>query len=251
MTYLFTQDLINSELGGLAVGNTDQCFKPVDLKRMFENTIYMQIALESCFFCTVDPCAGGENSDFACVSFIICHGVYHILGAESLQTKDPFKTFSLLDAHIKAVRETFSDLMFSPCKIIVERNLGFEAEHLYRYMQNGDNLLFMREKNSQRIGVLTTQEIKLGFVTFFNVLLRENRVFCVKENFIEINNRGSRDMLHDQLSFFSFTFSTPSTVLQKERFAISGKSHGSRDDLCMACLIGIYFSSDGRFICHR
>tara|TARA_B100001142_G_C14324097_1_gene651608 strand:+ start:1535 stop:2419 length:885 start_codon:yes stop_codon:yes gene_type:complete len=242
-------DLINSELGGIAVGNNDQCFKVPDLKRMFENSIFIQIPLSASFFCTIDPCAGGEHSDFALVSFIICNGAFHVLGAEALQTKDPFKTFGLLDAHIKAVRATYSDLVFAQCKVIVERNLGFEAEHLYRECRKFDNLVFMKERNSDRIGVLTTQNIKLGFTTYTNILLRENRVFCVKSGFIDLSKSGSRDTLFDQLSFFSFTFSAPATVLQKERFAISGKANGGKDDLAMAFLIGLYFSADPRFVC--
>jgi hypothetical protein len=80
-------DLINSELGGIAVGNNDQCFRLVDLKRMFDNVIHMDIESHVPFFVTIDPCAGGEHSDFAMVSFVVSHGVYQVLGAEALQTK--------------------------------------------------------------------------------------------------------------------------------------------------------------------
>ena len=80
-------DLINSELGGIAVGNNDQCFRLVDLKRMFENVIHMDVESGVPFFVTIDPCAGGEHSDFAMVSFVVSHGVYQVLGAEALQTK--------------------------------------------------------------------------------------------------------------------------------------------------------------------
>jgi hypothetical protein len=84
---LTQQDLINSELGGIAVGNNDQCFRLVDLKRMFNNTIHMEMESGVPFFITIDPCAGGEHSDFAMVSFVVSHGVYQVLGAEALQTK--------------------------------------------------------------------------------------------------------------------------------------------------------------------
>tara|TARA_X000000368_G_scaffold419058_1_gene421891 strand:- start:3081 stop:3416 length:336 start_codon:yes stop_codon:yes gene_type:complete len=86
-THLTQQDLINSELGGIAVGNNDQCFRLVDLKRMFNNTIHMEMESGVPFFITIDPCAGGEHSDFAMVSFVVSHGVYQVLGAEALQTK--------------------------------------------------------------------------------------------------------------------------------------------------------------------
>ena len=85
-THLTQQDLINSELGGIAVGNNDQCFRLVDLKRMFNNTIHMEMESGVPFFITIDPCAGGEHSDFAMVSFVVSHGVYQVLGAEALQS---------------------------------------------------------------------------------------------------------------------------------------------------------------------
>jgi len=71
-------DLINSEMGGVAFSSIDQCFKQNDLKRMF--TITIQISIVSCtpFFVTVDPAAGGENSDFAVVSFTVAHGLYKV-----------------------------------------------------------------------------------------------------------------------------------------------------------------------------
>lgn len=89
-------DLINSELGGIAVGNNDQCFRLVDLKRMFDNVIHMDIESHVPFFVTIDPCAGGEHSDFAMVSFVVSHGVYQVLGAEALQTKVSTFVFSLV-----------------------------------------------------------------------------------------------------------------------------------------------------------
>ena len=227
-------DLINSELGGIAIGNNDQCFRSVDLKRAFDTIPTLSIQNSIPFFITVDPAAGGEHSDFALVSFTITHGVYHILGAESLSTKDPYKTFVLLKQHIDCVRQKHSALMFSLAKIIIERNLGFEAEHMYRECRKIENVRFLKEANNDRIGALTTANIKLGFVTFTNSLFRENRIIVEKTHFVDGLKNKTREALFDQLSFFSFTFSTPMTVFHKERYAISGKGAGGKDDLAMA-----------------
>jgi hypothetical protein len=72
-------DLINSEMGGVAFSSIDQCFKQNDLKRMFNVTIQISICSATPFFVTVDPAAGGENSDFAVVSFTVAHGLYKVL----------------------------------------------------------------------------------------------------------------------------------------------------------------------------
>lgn len=72
-------DLIESEMGGVAFSSCDQCFRQVDLKRMFDSSITMSIPWETPFFVTVDPTAGGEHSDFAVVSFVYVFGVYQVL----------------------------------------------------------------------------------------------------------------------------------------------------------------------------
>jgi len=72
-------DLINSEMGGVAFSSIDQCFKQNDLKKMFSINIQFTITSGTPFFVTVDPAAGGENSDFAIVSFTVRHGSYKVL----------------------------------------------------------------------------------------------------------------------------------------------------------------------------
>lgn len=71
-------DLINSELGGMSISGTDQCFKPIYLKRMFDSSGIVEMNFGQDFFVSVDPMAGGEKSDFAVVSFIIKQGIYEV-----------------------------------------------------------------------------------------------------------------------------------------------------------------------------
>ena len=71
-------DLINSELGGMAVSGTTQCFKALYLQRMFSPADAAVLTFEQDFFVSVDPMAGGEKSDFAVVSFAIHRGVYQV-----------------------------------------------------------------------------------------------------------------------------------------------------------------------------
>ena len=144
-------------------------------------------------------------------------------------------------------------LSCSEARIIIERNLGFEAEHLFRECKKIiQNCTFIAEPLGSRVGVLTTQELKLAFVTYTNIILRENRIFAhVSAKFVDVGKHNTRLMLFDQLSFFGFTFSKQDNIFQKERYVISGKTSGGKDDLCMALLIGMFFCLDGRHVLIR
>jgi len=81
-----------------------------------------------------------------------------------------------------------------------------------------------------------------------NNLLRETRIFVSKEEWIDCGNNKTSTMLLEQLSFFGFAFTRPENAFQEEKMAISGKSSGGKDDLCMALLIGLFFIVEDRFI---
>ena len=74
----YRPDLINSELGGMSVSGTTQCFKTAYLQRMFSPTDSCCLTFGQDFFVSVDPMAGGEKSDFAVVAFAIHRGVYQV-----------------------------------------------------------------------------------------------------------------------------------------------------------------------------
>jgi len=63
----------------------------------------------------------------------------------------------------------------------VERNLGFEAEHMERALKDESNVKFYKDAQAGRTGVLTTENVKLGAMTMTNVLLREKRVHMLEE----------------------------------------------------------------------
>jgi hypothetical protein len=61
-------------------------------------------------------------------------------------------------------------------QIFVERNLGFEAEHFERALQFEENVVFYRDQQACRTGILTTESVKMAAMTMTNVMLREQRV---------------------------------------------------------------------------
>lgn len=82
-----------------------------------------------------------------------------------LQTKEPYKTFELLKEHVSAVRARDENYASSSVCIVVERNLGFEAEHLFRECRDTiPNSSFLCEPGIDRIGVLTTHSRNLNRV---------------------------------------------------------------------------------------
>ena len=80
-------------------------------------------------------------------------------------------------AGIRAVKE----LAFSTVHVIVERNLGFEAEHMQRALHGEEGVVFYRDVQASRTGVLTTENVKLGAMTLTNIMLRESRVHLAPE----------------------------------------------------------------------
>ena len=92
------------------------------------------------------------------------------------------------------------------------------------------------------------QVFKMAYVTFLNMLLREDRVMCVPEaDFVDCQGQKTRASLHDQLAFFGFSFSAVENQFSKQRMAIGGKTGGGKDDLAMAMLFGVYFALDQRY----
>jgi len=173
-----------------------------------------------------------------------------IIGADILQTKDPYKTFALLKDHVREIRNKHPEHSSSEVCIIVERNLGFEAEHLYRECETTvENSKYMYEPGAERIGVLTTHARKMAYVAVMNNMLRDTRIYAASENtWVQCESNNSRSLLLDQLCFFGFSFSHTENAFQKEKMAISGKSSGGKDDLCMALLIGLFFVHENRYL---
>lgn len=167
-----------------------------------------------------------------------------------MQTKDPYKTFALLKTHIEHIRTHHSEYSLSNVCIIVERNLGFESEHLFRECENSiENSSYMCEPGVERIGVLTTHARKIAYVAVMNNMLRDTRIYAANvATWVEHGKNNTRSQLLDQLSFFGFSFSHQENAFQKEKMAISGKQSGGKDDICMALLIGIFFVHEKRFL---
>ena len=92
--------------------------------------------------------------------------------------------------------------------------------------------------------MLTTENVKYGAMELLNIMMRERRLSVCKY-FHSRDTKGLLLKLRDQLEIFSWQFKQAVTTFQKDRMALSGKVGGLKDDLCIALMLGAYFTSVG------
>jgi hypothetical protein len=151
-------------------------------------------------------------------------------------------------AHIDDIRR-IPEFQFSAIQIFVERNLGFEAEHFERNLQQMENVVFYKDVEAGRTGILTTDRVKLGAMTMTNVMLREHRVNVLPQTrLVSRNPQEARRKLREQLEIYSLQFKSADNVFQKNKFALSGKVAGFKDDIVICMQLGIYWTESGRIV---
>ena len=89
-------------------------------------------------------------------------------------------------------------LAYSEIIVMVERNLGFEAEHHQRALEQIPMTRHRIDHRSKRFGVLTTEEIKCAVMTLTNNMLRDRRT-SVRDPLISRDAVGNRRRLREQL----------------------------------------------------
>ena len=190
---------------------------------------------------TLGGCKGGLCS---LSPFFLCHAAVKVWWGWA----DPERHFQLVTEHIRAVRR-LQELTFSTVVVIVERNLGFEAEHLQRGLCHLEGVRFYHDQQANRVGVLTTENVKLGAMTLTNIMLREKRVHVLPDTqFVSATVTQTKVKLREQLQIYSFQFKQPDSVFQKSRYALSGKVGGLKDDVVICLQLGIYWTETGRLV---
>lgn len=162
--------------------------------------------------------------------------------------KEPERQFALIRGHIANLRKK-DELQFSQIIIYVERNLGFEAEHIERELRCDEGVSFYRDVQAGRVGILTTENVKLGAMTMTNVLLREKRIhLAAASDIVSEDPIAIRTKLHEQLQIYSLQFKMAENVFQKSRYALSGKVGGLKDDLVICLQLGVYWTETARLL---
>jgi len=158
--------------------------------------------------------------------------------------EDPSKHFALFAQHVAMIRQDPA-WMLSHITVFVERNLGFEAEHHYRELRHMENLDFYYDAQSERHGILTTNEVKHSMVAITNAMLKEGRVSIV-DRLVSRDPALLRARLKEQLQVYSYQFKKAHNVLGRDAVALSGKIGGMKDDIVICLQLGILISTPSR-----
>lgn len=155
---------------------------------------------------------------------------------------DPEKQFQLVREHIYAIRNTDGHIA-SKIYIYVERNLGFEAEHHKRALDKTiPNVHFYLDEQHDRVGILTTNEVKHAMAQLVVLMLEEQRIHVRKPCLISKDPRGNLQKLREQMEIYSYQYKAAQTTFQKDAIALSGKVGGMKDDICICLQLACYFT---------
>lgn len=172
--------------------------------------------------------------------FISVYAKLHCFLTCTFYYTDPDKQFTYLAAHIESIR-THACFRISPIFIFVERNLGFEAEHHKRALFHLPNVKFYVDEKADRVGILTTEQVKHAMCQLVNVMLAERRIHMFSP-LIATNPQSMRTKLREQMATYSYQVKLAQNTFQKDRIALSGKVGGCKDDICICLQLACYFT---------
>ena len=153
---------------------------------------------------------------------------------------DPGKQFALVTQHILAIRST-RGYKGTRVFVYVERNLGFEAEHHRRALSHIPGVSFYVDQGANRVGVLTTEQVKHAMCQLVISMLKEKRIH-MRDPLISNEPHEVRIRLREQMEVYGYQVKQPANTFQKERIALSGKVGGMRDDICICLQLACYFT---------
>jgi hypothetical protein len=190
-------------------------------------------------------CKGCEQTH----TFFLNALVMNLLSAQScrvahvcfLSMAEPEKQFALVERHIQRIRSV-RELQFSEVIIMVERNLGFEAEHHERALNGLPHTRSRVDHTARRFGILTTEEVKYGMMTLFNNMLRDQRV-AFHDPLLSEDPVAARRRIEQQMSVYSFQYKQAANCFGRQRVALCGKVGGMKDDVVIALQLAVYYSA--------
>lgn len=145
-----------------------------------------------------------------------------------------------MEEHIAAIRSGLGR-KGSRIFVYVERNLGFEAEHHRRALGHIQGVKFYVDQAANRVGVLTTEQVKHGMCQLVVAMLRERRLHMATK-LVSSTEHECRIRLREQMEVYGFQFKAAANPFQKERVSLSGKIGGMQDDVCICLQLACYFT---------
>ena len=119
--------------------------------------------------------------------------------------------------------------------------LKYAAEHHKRALGMLPNVKFYVDEQHDRVGVLTTNEIKHAMCQLVVVMLEEKRIH-IRKPLVSRDPRGVAIRLREQMEIYSYQYKQAVTTFQKDAVALSGKVGGMKDDICICLQLACYFT---------
>jgi len=103
------------------------------------------------------------------------------------------------------------------------------------------NVRFYVDEQHDRVGVLTTNEVKHAMCQLVVVMLEEKRIH-IRKPLVSRDPRGVAIRLREQMEIYSYQYKQAVTTFQKDAVALSGKVGGMKDDICICLQLACYFT---------
>ena len=115
------------------------------------------------------------------------------------------------------------------------------TEHHKRALGMLQNVRFYVDEQHDRVGILTTNEVKHAMCQLVVVMLEERRIH-VRKPLVSRDPRGVATRLREQMEIYSYQFKQAQNTFQKDAVALSGKVGGMKDDICICLQLACYFT---------
>lgn len=194
-------------------------------------------------FVAVDP-AGGGLSNFAIVSGVrLGDGSTVLTGMDAISTKSIDEQEAVLIEHLRALRRD-RRLFAAKIVLIIESNLGFEAERIHRSVRARGipDVVAMTDDDKGRIGLHTDHARKELMAGALVDTLSTGRL-SFYEGFVSRDAKKWTEELYEQLAAYSVVIEVPKNeYFGKVKKTYSGKAGGQNDDLCLALQFLVLYS---------
>jgi hypothetical protein len=106
-------------------------------------------------------------------------------------------------------------------------------------------VVFYKDAQRQRVGILTTLPVKHAMCTLTNAMLREGRVSLLgdAQGFVSRDGAAMKRLLVEELETYSYQFKAAASIFSRDQCALSSKVGGMRDDLAIVLQLALYWTN--------
>ena len=246
---VLSKDRFVREMQGMVFRSKNLVFNKAQVARALADANRIEHGRATHVFVSVDPSAGGNGSDTAICSVIVVRGVHVIVGIDACAGADQAQMTGYILNHVAALRrrDEFKNALFT---VFIEANLSIALSNSYADALQAkqfqpvfvptERKLGVTDKRKNRYGVFTTAENKEFYVCTLSFHLHNNTLALAKNIVGQDPVKDIRD-LQEQLTNYERKTKPVTNPFQNAKYTFSGKSDCTKDDLCLALQIVLYW----------